>query len=100
VQFLLALHDSAGVVTGTGNWANEAGPSGSLVPRGTATVDSIHLQIIYVPNPAFTTLKPDTAQLEAGAHDARSNRRDAAARVVAAVDDSTRACEGGRSGRS
>jgi len=65
VQFLLALHDSAGVVTGTGNWANEAGPSGSLVPRGTATVDSIHLQIIYVPNPAFTTLKPDTAQLEA-----------------------------------
>src|SRR4029079_6942391 len=34
-----------------------------------------------------------------GAHDARSNRRDAAARVVAAIDDSTRACEGGRSGR-
>src|SRR6187401_1940885 len=65
VQFLLALHDSAGVVTGTGSWASEAGPSGSLVPRGTAIADSIHLQVIYVPSPAFTTLKPDTAQLEA-----------------------------------
>src|SRR6476619_3849968 len=65
VQFLLALRDSASFVTGTGTWANEAGPSGSLVARGTAIADSIHLQVIYVPNPALTTLKPDTAQLEA-----------------------------------
>jgi len=65
VQFHLALRDSAQVVTGTGSWANEAGPSGSLVASGTAIVDSIHLRIIYVPNPTFVGLKPDTAQLEA-----------------------------------
>jgi len=64
VHFLLALRDSGNVVTGTGSWANEAGPSGSLVASGTADADSIHLRVIYVPNPAFTTLKPDTAQLE------------------------------------
>lgn len=65
VQFLLALRDSASVVSGTGTWANEAGPSGSLVPSGTAIGDSIHLRIVYVPNPTFVGLKPDTAQLEA-----------------------------------
>jgi len=65
VQFLLALRDSQQVVTGTGTWANEAGPSGSLVASGTAIADSIHLRIIYVPNPTFVGLKPDTAQLEA-----------------------------------
>ena len=64
VQFLLALRDSASVVTGTGTWANEAGPSGSLVANGSAVADSIHLRIIYVPNPTFVGLKPDTAQLE------------------------------------
>jgi hypothetical protein len=65
VQFLLALRDSASVVTGTGTWENEAGPSGALVASGTAIADSIHLRIIYVPNPTFIGLKPDTAQLEA-----------------------------------
>lgn len=65
VQFLLALRDSGQVVTGTGTWENEAGPSGSLVATGTAIADSIHLRVIYVPNPVFVTLKPDTAQLEA-----------------------------------
>jgi len=64
VQFLLALHDSGSVVVGTGTWANEAGPSGSLVANGTAVKDSIHLQVIYVPNATFGGLKPDTAQLE------------------------------------
>lgn len=64
VQFLLALRDSSSVVTGTGTWANEAGPSGSLAANGTALGDSIHLRVIYVPNPAFVGLKPDTAQLE------------------------------------
>lgn len=65
VQFLLALRDSGQIVTGTGTWENEAGPSGSLVATGTAIADSIHLRVIYVPNPVFVTLKPDTAQLEA-----------------------------------
>jgi len=65
VQFVLALRDSASIVTGSGTWENEAGPSGSLVPSGTAIADSIHLQIIYVPNPAFVGLKPDTARLDA-----------------------------------
>jgi hypothetical protein len=65
VQFLLALRDSASIVTGSGTWENEAGPSGSLVPSGTAIADSIHLQIIYVPNPAFVGMKPDTARLDA-----------------------------------
>src|SRR6478672_2229860 len=65
VQFLLALRDSASVVTGTGTWANEAGPSGALAAKGTAIADSIHLQVIYIPNPTFVGLKPDTAQLEA-----------------------------------
>ena len=65
VQFLLALRDSASVVTGTGTWENEAGPSGALAANGTAVADSIHLRIIYIPNPAFVGLKPDTAQLEA-----------------------------------
>lgn len=65
VQFLLALVDSGSVVTGTGTWANEAGPSGSLVANGTANADSIHLRVIYVPNPTFAGLKPDTAQLDA-----------------------------------
>jgi hypothetical protein len=65
VEFLLVLRDSASVVSGTGTWENEAGPSGSLVARGTAITDSIHLQIIYVPNPVFVGTQPDTAQLEA-----------------------------------
>ena len=65
VQFLLALRDSASVVTGTGTWANEAGPSGALAAKGSAIADSIHLQVIYLPNPTFVGLKPDTAQLEA-----------------------------------
>jgi hypothetical protein len=64
VQFLLALRDSGSVVTGTGTWANEAGPSGSLAADGTALNDSIHLRVIYVPNPTLVGLKPDTAQLE------------------------------------
>src|SRR5262245_37555776 len=64
VQFLLTLRDSSQVVTGTGAWANEAGPSGALVAKGTAVGDSAHLQIIYSPNPSFVGLKPDTAQLE------------------------------------
>ncbi len=65
VQFLLALRDSASIVTGTGTWENEAGPSGFLVPTGTAIADSIHLRIIYVPSPTFVGVKPDTAQLDA-----------------------------------
>ena len=52
------------VVTGTGSWANEAGPNGTLVANGTAADDAVHLQIIYVPNASFVGLKPDTAQLD------------------------------------
>jgi hypothetical protein len=65
VQFLLALRDSDQVVTGTGSYENEAGPSGALVANGTAVADSIHLRIIYMPNAIFVGLKPDTAQLDA-----------------------------------
>ena len=53
VQFLLALRDSGSVVTGTGSWANEAGPSGALAANGTALQNSIHLQVIYVPSSTF-----------------------------------------------
>jgi len=65
VQFLLTLVDAGQAVTGTGTWANEAGPSGALAANGTAIGDSLHLQVIYVPNPTFVGLKPDTAQLDA-----------------------------------
>jgi hypothetical protein len=64
VQFALSLRDSGPVVTGTGTWANEAGPSGTLVANGTAAVDSLHLRIVYLVNPSFGGLKPDTAQLD------------------------------------
>lgn len=65
VQFLLALQDSGQIVTGTGFWENEAGPSGTLVANGTALDDSLHLRIIYMPNIAAGGLRPDTAQLDA-----------------------------------
>ena len=38
--------------------------TGALVVNGSAIADSLHLQIIYVPNAVFVGLKPDTAQLE------------------------------------
>ena len=65
VRFLLALRNSGQIVTGTGSWENEAGPSGALVANGTAIDDSLHLRIIYMPNLAADGLKPDTAQLDA-----------------------------------
>ncbi len=64
VLFALSLRDSAQIISGTGTWANEAGPSGTLVANGTAAGDSLHLRIVYLPGPAFGGLKPDTAQLD------------------------------------
>jgi hypothetical protein len=64
VLFALSLRDSGQVVTGTGTWANEAGPNGTLVANGTAADDAVHLRIIYLPNALFVGLKPDTAQLD------------------------------------
>ena len=64
VSFALSLRDSGQVVSGTGTWTNEAGPSGTLAANGTAAGDSLHLRIIYLPNPSFVGLKPDTAQLD------------------------------------
>jgi len=64
VSFALSLSESGQLVTGSGTWTNEAGPSGTLAANGTAAGDSLHLQIIYVPGPAFPGLKVDTAQFD------------------------------------
>lgn len=63
-EFLMALQDSASVVKGSGTWAMEAGAGGSLVVSGTALGDSVHLQVVFVADAVFGSVKPDTARLE------------------------------------
>jgi hypothetical protein len=63
-EFIMALSESSGTVTGTGTFAGEAGPFGALAISGAATSDSIHLQIIYNFDPLFVGLKPDTAHFD------------------------------------
>ena len=61
-SFVMALQESSGTVTGTGTFAGEAGPFGALAISGSATPDSVHLQIVYKFDPIFNTLRQDTAQ--------------------------------------
>lgn len=62
-SFLMSLVESSGVVTGTGSFAGEAGPFGSLAVSGTVANDSLRLRIIYNFEPhTFPTIAPDTAQ--------------------------------------
>jgi hypothetical protein len=64
-SFLMALQNSGDQVTGTGSYAGEAGPYGGLVVSGTAVGDSVHLQVVFVPNATtFPQLPPDTAHFE------------------------------------
>jgi hypothetical protein len=61
-EFIMALTESAGTVTGTGTFAGEAGPFGALAVSGTVARDTVHLQVIYNFDPQFSGLHPDTAQ--------------------------------------
>jgi hypothetical protein len=65
-SFVMALGSSPdNVVTGTGSYAGEAGPFGALTVSGTARGDSLHLEVVFVPEATvFPQLKPDTARLE------------------------------------
>jgi hypothetical protein len=60
----MALSESVGMVMGTGTFGGEARPFGALAIRGTATSDSVHLQIVYNFDPLFVGLKPDTAHFD------------------------------------
>lgn len=64
-SFLMSLVDNAGDVTGSGGYAGEAGPFGTLAVSGTSKGDSLHLRIVYVPSPTvFPQLAPDTAYFD------------------------------------
>ena len=65
ISFVIGLSESAGAVTGSGSYAGEAAPYGQLAANGTAAGDSVHLRVIYTPNPTvFPQLAPDTAQFD------------------------------------
>ncbi len=62
-SFLVALHESNGVVVGTGTFAGEAAPFGAVAVSGGVAHDSLRLAIVFTADPAvFPQLKPDTAQ--------------------------------------
>jgi hypothetical protein len=63
--FMLALTETAGVVTGTGTFAVEAGAGGTLVVSGSVRDDSLHLQVVAVVDPRFSGAPPDTSSFEA-----------------------------------
>ena len=61
-SFVMALSESSGAITGSGSFAGEAAPYGSLSVSGAVANDSLHLRIIYVYEPhVFPQLQPDTA---------------------------------------
>src|SRR6185437_9708295 len=62
-EFLMSLRDSAGVVSGVGTFAGEAGPQGALKLSGVVQNDSVHLQVVYVLDPQFGQAQPDTGTL-------------------------------------
>jgi CBS domain-containing protein len=62
-EFLMSLRDSAGVVSGTGTFAGEAGPFGGLRVSGVVQNDSVHLLVVYVLDPSFGTFPGDTGRL-------------------------------------
>jgi hypothetical protein len=62
--FLIALTETAGVVTGTGTFAGEARAGGTLAISGSVRNDSLHLQVIFQYDPRFPGLQPDTASFD------------------------------------
>lgn len=58
---MLDLTEMSGALTGTGTFAVEAGAGGTLAASGTVRSDSLHLQIVFLFDPRFTALEPDTA---------------------------------------
>lgn len=63
-EFLIALTETSGVVTGTGTFAGEAAAGGTLAISGSARNDSLHLQVIFVFDPQFPGLPPDTTTFQ------------------------------------
>jgi hypothetical protein len=62
-SFVLALTEFNGAITGTGSFAADVGPYGSLRATGTVKQDSVRLQIVFAAEPTrFPALPPDTAQ--------------------------------------
>jgi hypothetical protein len=62
-SFLLSISESSGTIAGSGSFAGEAGPFGSLSVSGAVANDSLHLRIIYVYDAhVFPQLQPDTTQ--------------------------------------
>ena len=59
----MSLRDSAGVVSGVGTFAGEAGPQGALELLGLVQNDSVHLQVVYLFDSQFGQAKPDTGTL-------------------------------------
>lgn len=62
-SFLIAMTESSGTIAGTGSFAGEAGPYGSLSVSGAVVNNSLHLRIIYVYElHVFPQVQPDTGQ--------------------------------------
>jgi hypothetical protein len=57
------MHEALGTIDGSGNFAGEAGPFGTLAVSGTVANDSLHLRIIFVYDPTvFLRSTPDTSE--------------------------------------
>lgn len=67
--FVMSLADAENVVTGQGWYSSPGGAVGVLHASGTARGDSIHLQVVYLPNDLLL-LPPDTARVD-GAFETR-----------------------------
>lgn len=62
-SFTVALTESSGVIAGTGSFAGEAGPFGTLSISGTVADGLLDLRIIYLFEPTvFPQVAPDTAE--------------------------------------
>jgi hypothetical protein len=59
-EFLLVLTETGGALTGTGTFAGEASAAGTLAVSGSVRNDSLHLQIVFLPDPRFSGVPPDT----------------------------------------
>jgi hypothetical protein len=62
--FLMFLSESAGVVTGTGTVAREAGAGGALAISGSVRNYSLHLQVVFRFDPPIPGLPPDTSSFD------------------------------------
>ena len=62
--FDIGLTETAGALTGTGTFAREAGAGGTLTAFGSVRHDSLHLQVVFIFDPRFTAVQPDTALFE------------------------------------